>query len=314
MTVETRSRKRPDAGAGENESGAVHDARGFTSVEALIDRTARFALSRLPQDGPAAWGVEFVSFGLKQGWACLFGGIMVALMVATSWFWPDNAPFHRYDFLFLAALLTQVALIALRLETLREAKVILIFHIAGTAMELFKTAAGSWTYPEAALFRIEGVPLFSGFMYAAVGSYMARVTRVFDIRLSAYPPLWASYLLAAAIYVNFFAHHYIWDMRYALFAATAVLFWRSGLHFRVYKRWRRMPLLVGFLLVTFFIWLAENFGTLTRTWLYPNQTHGWVPVAPEKFGSWFLLMIVSVVLVTLVHPPRKPDLTHAEAP
>ena len=314
MTVETRNRERPEANAGETESAAAQDARGFTSVEALIDRAARFALSRLPQDGPAAWGVEFVSFGLKQGWASLFGGIMVVLMVSTSWFWPENAPLQRYDFLFLAALAAQFALIAFRLETLREAKVILIFHIAGTAMELFKTAAGSWAYPEAALFRIEGVPLFSGFMYAAVGSYMARVTRVFDIRLSAYPPLWASYLLAAAIYINFFAHHFVWDMRYALFAAIAVIFWRSGLHFRVYRRWRRMPLLLGFLLVTFFIWLAENLGTLSRTWLYPSQAAGWVPVGPEKLGSWFLLMIVSVVLVTLVHPPRQPDLTHAEAP
>ena len=37
-------------------------------------------------------------------------------------------------------------------------------------MEVFKTEAGSWTYPEDNLLRIGGVPLFSGFMYAAVGS------------------------------------------------------------------------------------------------------------------------------------------------
>ena len=33
------------------------------------------------------------------------------------------------------------------LETWAEAKVILIFHIVGTVMELFKTAAGSWIIP-----------------------------------------------------------------------------------------------------------------------------------------------------------------------
>ncbi len=303
-----------DAVDRDSETKPAAGGRGFTSVEARIDAAARFALDRLPRSGPAAWGVEFVAFGLKQAWACLFGGVMVGLMIVTSWLWPADAPLQRYDFLFLAALFTQATLIVLKLETLKEAQIILVFHLAGTVMELFKTAAGSWAYPELAFFRIAGVPLFSGFMYASVGSYMARVTRVFDIRLSAYPPLWASYLLAAAIYVNFFAHHYIWDLRHVLFAAIAVVFWRSGLHFRVYRRWRRMPLLVGFGLVTFFIWLAENFGTLTKTWLYPNQTHGWVPVGPEKFGSWFLLMIISVVLVTLVHPPRKPDMTHAEAP
>ena len=282
-------------------------SRGFTSLEAIIDEAARRVLARLPQSGLAGPFVEFVVFGLKQGWAALFGGIMVGLMLVTSWFWPDGMPLQRYDFLFLAALVTQVLLLVLRLETLKEAQVILIFHIAGTVMELFKTAAGSWVYPEAALFRLYGVPLFSGFMYASVGSYLARVTRVFDIRLSNYPPLWATFLFAGAIYLNFFTHHFVWDARLVLFAVSGVLFFKSGLHFRVYKSWRRMPLLVGFLLVTFFIWLAENAGTLSRTWLYPNQAGGWLPVAPEKFGSWYLLMIISVVLVTLVHRPRLPD-------
>ena len=286
---------------------AANAARGFTSVEAQIDSIARDVLERLPRTGPSAFVVEFVVFGLKQGWAALFGGIMVGLMLATSLFWPAGAPLARYDFLFVAAIVTQGLLLALRLETPREASNILIFHIAGTVMELLKTAAGSWAYPEAALFRLYGVPLFSGFMYASVGSYMARVTRVFDIRLSNNPPLPLSFALAGAIYLNFFTHHFIWDLRFVLFAATAWLYWKGGLHFRVYRTWRRMPLLVGFLLVTLFIWLAENFGTLSRTWLYPNQHDGWVPVSPEKFGSWFLLMIISVVLVTLVHPPRAPE-------
>src|SRR3712207_6887532 len=51
-----------------------------------------------------------------------------------------------------------------------------------TIMEVHKTAIGSWAYPEASLFRIGGVPLFTGFMYAAVGSYLARVWRLFDFR------------------------------------------------------------------------------------------------------------------------------------
>jgi len=37
--------------------------------------------------------------------------------------------------------------------------------------------------------RIMGVPLFSGFMYACVGSYMARVWRIFDFRFDRFPPL-----------------------------------------------------------------------------------------------------------------------------
>ena len=67
-----------------------------------------------------------------------------------------------------------------------EAKVILMFHAVGTVMEIFKTSAGSWIYPEANLLRIGGVPLFTGFMYAAVGSYLARVWRLFDFRFRAH--------------------------------------------------------------------------------------------------------------------------------
>jgi uncharacterized membrane protein YoaT (DUF817 family) len=52
--------------------------------------------------------------------------------------------------------------------------VIAIFHLVGTVMEVFKTAHGSWIYPEPSLLRIGGVPLFSGFMYACIGSYLAR--------------------------------------------------------------------------------------------------------------------------------------------
>ena len=176
-----------------NQDDAAHgNGRGFTSVEATIDALARAVLDKLPRTGLYAPIIEFIVFGLKQGWAALFGGIMIALMLVTSWFWPAEMPLARYDFLFLMALATQAILLLTKLETPREAGIILIFHIAGTVMELFKTAAGSWTYPEAALFRLYAVPLFSGFMYASVGSYLARVTRVFDIRLSAYPPLWVT--------------------------------------------------------------------------------------------------------------------------
>ena len=65
-----------------------------------------------------------------------------------------------------------------------------------------------------------------------------------------------------------------------------------------------MPLLVGFFLVSLFIWLAENIATFTQTWLYPGQEAGWHMVSLQKLGSWYLLMIVSWVLVTLIHPPQ----------
>jgi uncharacterized membrane protein YoaT (DUF817 family) len=247
---------------------------------------------------------EFLRFGVKQAWACLFGGVMVGLIVATYFAYPRNAWLSHYDFLFLAAVVVQIGMLYFRLETLEEAKVILLFHIVGTAMEVFKTAVGSWVYPEYAFFHIAGVPLFSGFMYASIGSYIARCWRLFEFRFTRHPPLWTLYLLSVAIYVNFFAHHYALDVRPALFLIVAILFGRAWIHYRVWQTWRRMPLLLGLFLVALFIWIAENIGTLTKTWLYPHQRVAWSMVSLGKLSSWFLLLIISYVMVAAVNRPR----------
>ena len=249
---------------------------------------------------------EFFLFVLKQGWACLFGGLLLLLVLLTKEFWPAHAALKRYDFLFLAALTVQVLLLALRMESVREGAVILVFHVVGTAMELFKTSVGSWVYPEANFFRVGHVPLFSGFMYASVGSYLARATRSFDMRYTHYPRRSWTLLLAALIYVNFFTHHYLPDGRYALFGLLAALYGRTWVYFRVYQKFRRMPLLVGFGLVALFIWGAENIGTFATVWVYPHQRQGWHVVPLEKYGSWLLLTIISFVLTTLVHTPSEP--------
>ena len=275
----------------------------FTSVEARIDQAAHAILARLPRGRVADSAVEFLVFGLKQAWACLFGGLMLGMILITRLWWPDIG-LARYDAWFLAALVIQLCMLLFRLETPSEAKVILIFHLVGTGMELFKTQVGSWSYPGDAVFRIGGVPLFSGFMYACVGSYMARIQRIFDIRFAAYPPVWATALLAAAIYINFFSHHYVYDLRWVLFAATAALYWRSAMHYRVFRFEHGMPMLLAFFLVAVFIWVAENIATWSRAWVYPDQADGWTLVGWSKLGSWYLLMLISVVLVTLVHPPR----------
>ena len=240
---------------------------------------------------------EFLRFGVKQAWACLFGGLMLGLMIATHYLYPRGAWLARYDFLFLSAVTIQILLLALRFETIAEAKVILLFHIVGTAMEVFKTSVGSWEYPEPAFFHIGGVPLFTGFMYAAIGSYMMRAWSLFDFRFTRHPPMLALILLAFAIYANFFLDHFGLDMRWLLFPATVVLFARTWIYYRVHHKWRKMPILLAAFLAAFFIWIAENIGTYTQTWLYPNQHAHWAPVGPGKLGAWFLLQIISYAMV-----------------
>jgi uncharacterized membrane protein YoaT (DUF817 family) len=270
----------------------------FIDPEAAIGRWAS-------QGRVRAFAYEFVRFGIKQAWACLFGGLMVSLIIATTLWYPKQAPLTRYDFLFLAAVAIQIAMLAFKLETWKEAKVIFIFHVVGTIMEIFKTGVGSWIYPEASFFRIGGVPLFPGFMYASIGSYIARVWHLFDFKFTRHPPLWTAYLLAAAIYLNFYAHHYVYDFRYFLFALAVLLFGRTMIYYKVWHAHRPMPLLLSAFLVALFVWIAENVGTITKTWLYPHQLTGWQAVSFAKFGSWFLLLFLSYALVAFVNQPKN---------
>lgn len=272
-----------------------------------LRRLIRGRLERLPS-GLA----EFILFGLKQAWACLFAGLMLGLIILTKLVWQPDWPIHRYDALFVSALAIQVTFLALKMETVEEAKVILIYHLVGTAMEIFKVHMGSWAYPEEAIIRLGGVPLFSGFMYASVGSYMARAIRIFDMRFTRYPPFWATALLAAAIYANFYLHHFLADIRIALFAATVLLFGRVRIYYTVEEKPRWMPLVVAAFFTSIFLWIAENIGTATGVWLYPGQ-QTWHMVPFTKLGSWYLLLYVSFVLVTIVCRPEPPDAAPARA-
>ena len=262
----------------------------------------KIELERRVVTGPKSWALfEFVAFGVKQAWACIFGGLMLVLLISTYLYYPADAWLSRYDFITLGAVTIQAGMLLFRLETWEEAKVILAFHIVGTVMEVFKIHVGSWVYPEESFLRIADVPLFSGFMYACVGSYMARVWRLFEFRFERFPPLWAQALLAAAIYINFFTHHFGPDVRTLLFAVAAGLYGPCKVWFKSNEEHMFMPLLLGLFLVAVFIWFAENIGTATRAWAYPSQESGWHIVSFAKLGSWFLLMNISFVLVAWLH-------------
>src|SRR3546814_20089319 len=87
------------------------------------------------EPGPRGWFLEFLVFGFKQGWACLFGALMLALLLATHFLWPEDAPIHRYDALTMGAVLIQLSMLLFRLETPKEAVFLLIFYIVVTVME-----------------------------------------------------------------------------------------------------------------------------------------------------------------------------------
>jgi uncharacterized membrane protein YoaT (DUF817 family) len=134
-------------------------------------------------------------------------------------------------------------------------------------------------------------------MYAAVGSYMIQAWRLLDLRIDHHPPYWMAWLVALLIYANFFTHHFIGDYRWYIAALALGLYARSVVIFRPLDRDRRMPLILAFILIGFFIWLAENIITFFAVWSYPDQLGAWSAVHVAKWSSWSLLVIMTFTIV-----------------
>ena len=240
---------------------------------------------------------EFLVFGLKQARCCIFAALFFGALFLSRHVPLFGLP--RYDFICLAALLIQAVLLICRVETRDEALTLCAFHALGVALELFKThpSVASWSYPESGYLKLGTVPLYSGFMYAAVASYMCQAWRVLKLRLERYPPYVWSVPLCAAVYLNFFTEHYFWDVRWPLAALVVWVFRRTRVAFRVTDRERKMPLLLSFALIGLFVWVAENVSTLLGAWVYPEQRAAWQMVNVNKISSWVLLVIISFLIV-----------------
>jgi uncharacterized membrane protein YoaT (DUF817 family) len=250
--------------------------------------------------------VEFLWFGIKEARACLF----VALFFAAIFLMPRAGllGIPRYDLLLAVAIAIQLWMVRVKLETWDELKAVCLFHAVGFALEVFKVSGNiqSWSYPDFGYTKICGVPLFSGFMYAAIGSYIVQAWRLLDLRVRHHPPYWMATTIAVLIYVNFFTHHYIGDYRWYLAACALGLYSRTKVVFRPLDRDRRMPLMLGFVLTGFFIWMAENIGTFWGVWRYPNQLGAWSAVHISKWSSWSLLVIMTFTIVaSLKHVKSK---------
>jgi uncharacterized membrane protein YoaT (DUF817 family) len=279
-----------------------------------LDRRLLDFQSRPAVNGVQRFLMEFGYFGLKNARACLFVGLFFGAVFSVPRSGLVGLP--RYDVLLIVALLIQAAMIYGKLETWDEFKAICLFHGVGFALEVFKTSASiqSWSYPDFAYTKLFGVPLFSGFMYAAVGSYMIQAWRLFDLRIRHHPPYWMAWLIALAIYLNFFTHHFVGDFRWYLIACALGLYARTMVHFKPCDRERCMPLLSSFVLIGFFIWLAENISTFFGVWKYPNQLGAWSVVHLGKWSSWSMLVVMTFTIIAnlkhikaTIHVPRQND-------
>lgn len=241
-----------------------------------------------------------LNFGTKAASAALFGLLLLIAFVVTA---PMGSQeyygFFRYDYLLFYALSIQVCLIYLKLESWAEAKVIALFHIMAMGMEIFLThpAIASWQYPQPAVFKLLTVPLFAGFMYSAVGSFFARSLRLYRVSFENLPRFENMLCLAVLSYLNFMTKFFIPDYRLVLFAWSIIIFWKTKLYFQLSDSRFKVPMLPILLLLAFLIWIAENISTFYKIWLYPSQVDAWHMVGWGKLGSWYLLLLLSLVLV-----------------
>lgn len=240
---------------------------------------------------------EFLWFGIKEALSCVFAGGFFAILMLSRVL--STGPVPRYDAILIGTLILQAAMLLGRLETWDELKAIGLFHLLGFALEAFKSnpAIGSWSYPEFAYTKVLGVPLYAGFMHAAVASYMIQAWRWLDLRLSGAPDPRLSAAVAIAIYANFFTHHFMPDLRWPLAALLIWVFRHTRIHFTPWRRRLWMPLPLSFLLIGFFLWLAENAATFLGAWKYPDQHLSWHMVHAGKIGSWALLVVMTFVIV-----------------
>ncbi|QBI55872.1 DUF817 domain-containing protein [Streptomonospora litoralis] len=236
---------------------------------------------------------QLLRFAWQEALSCLFAVCLLAGLAVSSL---APLPIARYDALLLYGIALTAVFWATRLETGAEALAAAGFHVVGLVFELVKVHMGSWSYPEEAVTKFGGVPLYSGFLYAAVGSYVCQAWRRLDLEFTGYRRL-ATALVAGAIYVNFLTHHWLPDVRVLLAVAMVAATWGVMVRFTVGGVRYRMPLALSFVLIGFFLWVAENIATFLGAWEYPHQADVWHLVHPAKFGAWALLVTVACVIV-----------------
>lgn len=187
---------------------------------------------------------QFITFGVQEALSCIFPVIIFGALALSK---VVDVPFlHRYDLLLLICIAAQLFMLFSGLETKDELKVICMFHVIGLVLEIYKVHMGSWSYPEEGWSKVFGVPLYSGFMYASVASYICQAWRRLDLTITNWPRSYYTIGISALIYLNFFTHHYLIDVRWWLIVLLFLIFFKTKVYFKVNQVVYMMPVVLSF--------------------------------------------------------------------
>ncbi|MGE8560266.1 MAG: DUF817 family protein, partial [Acinetobacter sp.] len=125
----------------------------------------------------------------------------------------------------------------------------------------------------------------------------ARSLRLYQVSFEKLPSFPNMMALAVFSYINFMSKFFVPDIRLLLFAWSMIIFWKTKIRFKLQQHQFQLPLLPVLLILAFIIWIAENISTFYKIWLYPSQVDAWHMVGWGKLGSWYLLLLLSLVLV-----------------
>ena len=193
----------------------------------------------------------------------------------------------------MAGLLLIGLVFALGVNRWEDALPMGLVFLLGIGLELQKTRLGAWDYAEGGVLMLGAKPLFVGFMYAAVASYVIRSLRLKELTVVLLPHWSVALGFSAVIYGAFFVNLPIW-FRPILLVVAVFAFQRARV-IAPSGSWLPVPVALG--LAALLLWVAENVGTFTGTWTYRGQSPGEL-VTFSKIGAWFLLLNVVFWVVT----------------
>ncbi|MEM9715681.1 MAG: DUF817 family protein [Pseudomonadota bacterium] len=241
--------------------------------------------------------IGWVSWGLDQVWwqirAAVFGIAFLAAIVGTAVIWSPDWALARNDALFGVGVVLMVAVFWTGVNRMADAVPIGIVFLLGIGLELHRTGVGAWAYADGGVLKLGAKPLFVGFMYAAVASYVIRSLRLKELVVTRLPHWAVAAFVSVSIYGMFFVGVPDW-VRPAVLALAVIVFGMA----RVVApsgSWLPVPVALG--LAAVLLWCAENVGTFSGTWTYRGQGPGEL-VDLTKISAWFLLLTVIFWVVT----------------